>query len=100
MTIYGYARVSTDGQTLDAQRAALVAAGAAKVFHETASGIKSDRKMRLFGVACWYLAGPGLPAVMLVALGVVGRLVIVIRAVRSLFHRAPIASGSSSRARV
>ena len=44
MTIYGYARVSTDGQTLDAQRAALVAAGAAKVFHETASGIKSDRK--------------------------------------------------------
>src|SRR3546814_18085648 len=44
MTIYGYARVSTDGQTLDAQRAALVAAGAAKVFHETARGIKSDRK--------------------------------------------------------
>src|SRR3546814_5467397 len=44
MTIYGYARVSTDGQTLDAQREALVAAGAAKVFHETASGIKSDRK--------------------------------------------------------
>ena len=44
MTIYGYARVSTDGQTLDAQRAALVAAGATKVFHETASGLKSDRK--------------------------------------------------------
>ena len=44
MTIYGYARVSTDGQTLDAQRAALIAAGAGRVFHETASGIKSDRK--------------------------------------------------------
>ncbi|WP_295755268.1 recombinase family protein, partial [Undibacterium sp.] len=44
MTIYGYARVSTDGQTLDAQRAALVAAGAVKVFHETVSGIKSNRK--------------------------------------------------------
>ncbi len=44
MTTYGYARVSTDGQTLDAQRAALVAAGAAKVFQETASGAKSDRK--------------------------------------------------------
>src|SRR3546814_11811266 len=44
MSSYGYASVSTDGQTLDAQRAALGAAGAAKVFHETASGIKSDRK--------------------------------------------------------
>ena len=44
MCIYGYARVSTDGQTLDAQRAALAAAGADKVFHETASGAKGDRK--------------------------------------------------------
>jgi len=44
MTIYGYARVSTDGQTLDAQRQALLAAGASKVFEETASGAKSDRK--------------------------------------------------------
>ena len=41
--IYGYARVSTDGQTLDAQREALSAAGAEKVFAETASGAKSDR---------------------------------------------------------
>ena len=44
MTIYGYARVSTDGQTLDAQRQALLASGAVKVFEETASGAKSDRK--------------------------------------------------------
>jgi DNA invertase Pin-like site-specific DNA recombinase/predicted nucleotidyltransferase len=44
MTIYGYARVSTDGQTLDAQVAALAAAGAAPVFRETASGAKTDRR--------------------------------------------------------
>lgn len=41
--IYGYARVSTDGQTLDAQREALAAAGAEKIFAETASGARSDR---------------------------------------------------------
>jgi len=41
--IYGYARVSTDGQTLDAQREALTSAGAEKIFAETASGAKSDR---------------------------------------------------------
>jgi DNA invertase Pin-like site-specific DNA recombinase len=41
--IYGYARVSTDGQSVAAQVAALTAAGAAKVFREVASGAKSDR---------------------------------------------------------
>ena len=44
MTIYGYARVSTDGQTLDAQIAALTVAGAAPVLNETASGAKTDRR--------------------------------------------------------
>ena len=44
MAIYGYARVSTDGQTLDAQIATLTAAGAAPVFRETASGAKTDRR--------------------------------------------------------
>jgi DNA invertase Pin-like site-specific DNA recombinase len=41
--IYGYARVSTDGQSLDAQVKQLRAAGADKVFKETASGVKTDR---------------------------------------------------------
>ncbi len=41
--IYGYARVSTDGQSVEAQVAELIAAGASKVFSETASGARSDR---------------------------------------------------------
>jgi DNA invertase Pin-like site-specific DNA recombinase len=41
--IYGYARVSTDGQTLDAQIAQLKAAGAEKVFREKVSGARADR---------------------------------------------------------
>jgi DNA invertase Pin-like site-specific DNA recombinase len=41
--IYGYARVSTDGQSLDAQVKQLRAAKAEKVFKETASGAKTDR---------------------------------------------------------
>ncbi len=41
--IYGYARVSTDGQGVAAQVTALADAGAGKVFKETASGTKTDR---------------------------------------------------------
>src|ERR1700686_4397751 len=40
---YGYARVSIDGQSLDTQVKQLRAAGANKVFRETASGAKTDR---------------------------------------------------------
>jgi DNA invertase Pin-like site-specific DNA recombinase len=40
---YGYARVSTDGQSVDAQVAQLITAGCAKVYREVASGGKTDR---------------------------------------------------------
>ena len=43
MTIYGYARVSTEGQTLDAQKAQLLEAGATRIFAETMSGASADR---------------------------------------------------------
>jgi DNA invertase Pin-like site-specific DNA recombinase len=41
--IYGYARVSTDGQSVAAQVRQLSDAGASAVFKETASGARSDR---------------------------------------------------------
>jgi DNA invertase Pin-like site-specific DNA recombinase len=43
VTIYGYARVSTDGQSVDVQIRQLRKAGASKVFREVASGAKTDR---------------------------------------------------------
>jgi DNA invertase Pin-like site-specific DNA recombinase len=52
MAIFGYARVSTDGQSLAAQIAELKAAKCAKIFKEKVSGARSDRKqlMRLVTV--------------------------------------------------
>jgi DNA invertase Pin-like site-specific DNA recombinase len=41
--VKGYARVSTDGQTLDAQETALKATGAEKVFAEKIGGARRDR---------------------------------------------------------
>src|SRR5579863_6077133 len=41
--IYGYARVSTDGQSFDAQVPQLTKAGCKKVFREVASGAKTER---------------------------------------------------------
>lgn len=44
MTIYGYARVSTNKQELDVQIKELKEAGATKVYKEKISGAKTDRK--------------------------------------------------------
>ncbi len=52
---YGYARVSTHGQSGDAQVRQLRSAGAGKVFREVASGAKTDR--RSFA-ACWLSSPP------------------------------------------
>ena len=43
MAVFGYARVSTDGQTLASQDAELMAAGCAKVYQEKVSGARIDR---------------------------------------------------------
>jgi DNA invertase Pin-like site-specific DNA recombinase len=41
--IHGYARVSTDGQSIDAQVKPLRTGKAKRIFKETASGARSDR---------------------------------------------------------
>jgi DNA invertase Pin-like site-specific DNA recombinase len=50
-TAYGYARVSTDSQSVDAQVRQLAKAGCKRVFREVSSGAKTDRAQlrRLLG---------------------------------------------------
>jgi DNA invertase Pin-like site-specific DNA recombinase len=57
MTAYGYARVSTDGQTLAAQEAALRSAGCAKVYAEKISGASTDGRKAL--ASALKALGPG-----------------------------------------
>lgn len=47
MAVYGYARVSTEGQTLAGQEAALREAGATRVFAEKVSGAKAEGRKAL-----------------------------------------------------
>ena len=54
--IVAYARVSTDGQTLDAQLVALRGAGAERVFSEKISGTVTERKALARAIA---ELGPG-----------------------------------------
>jgi DNA invertase Pin-like site-specific DNA recombinase len=49
--IVGYARVSTDGQSLKAQRNALEEAGAGRIFAEKVSGAVTDRKALVRAIA-------------------------------------------------
>ena len=44
MAQFGYARVSTDGQSLTAQMAELKAAECERIFQEKVSGARADRK--------------------------------------------------------
>lgn len=43
MTVYGYARASSEGQSLDAQRKALRSAGCTRVFREQVAGVSAGR---------------------------------------------------------
>jgi DNA invertase Pin-like site-specific DNA recombinase len=54
--IIGYCRVSTEGQSLEAQHSALTAAGATQVFSEKISGAVTDRKALAKAIA---ELGPG-----------------------------------------
>ena len=50
--ILGYARVSTDGQSLEAQHSALKAIGAERVYAEKVSGAVTDRRALANALSC------------------------------------------------
>jgi DNA invertase Pin-like site-specific DNA recombinase len=54
--LIGYGRVSTDGQSLEAQEALLKAAGVERIFTEKISGAVTDRKALAKAIAA---LGPG-----------------------------------------
>jgi hypothetical protein len=66
---YGYARVSTDGQSVEAQVKQLTKAGCKKIFREVASGAKTDHAQQFHhrqwppgGVHIWIALAMGRPA--------------------------------------
>jgi len=81
MTMVGYARVSTDHQSLEAQRDALIGVGCERIFTDTLSGARDDRP-GLTALLAYVRAGD---TVVVTALDRLGRsLSAVIRTVETL----------------
>jgi len=84
MSVVGYARVSTDHQSLDSQQDALTAAGCERIFTDRLSGVRDDRP-GLVEVLNYVRAGD---TVVVIALDRLGRsLSGVIRTVETLTER-------------
>ena len=57
MHLFGYARVSTSGQSLDVQRQQLEAAGCERVFEETRTGTTTEGRQALADALDWVREG-------------------------------------------
>jgi DNA invertase Pin-like site-specific DNA recombinase len=85
MAILGYARVSTDHQSLDQQHDALTAAGVDRIFSDTISGTRDDRP----GLAALLDYAREGDTVVVVALDRLGRsLAGIVRTIETLTERA------------